>query len=548
VVSDIVNEYFSAVAKHVADSDCITSSGRADVFNKIKKYENHDSIHIINNNIPNDVHFSFNNVSEETVLKKLKSINPRKSPGFDNIPPKLVKIGAHALSKPLTKTINKCIDMSIFPDDLKRAEVSPIFKKGDAYCKEQYRPVSVLPSISKLLEGLMCDQLQCHFEPLFSDNLSGFRKGHSCEHVLIKFVDQCKFSLDNNEFCISVLTDLSKAFDCLPHPLLLAKLHAYGLDYASCEFMASYFTNRQQRVKIGSQRSEWTPITQGAAQGSILGPFVFNVLINDLLFHVQNDCNIFNYADDNTICCYGTKYEEVYNNITVVLDKMMTWFSSNFMKANPDKFQLIHFGNTHHDDVSLKIGNVTLTSIDVVKLLGVHIDRGLTFKYHIDILCKKAGRKLNVLARLSKSLDEKSKLILFYSFILSHFDYCSLAWFSCSDTEAKQIEKIQRRAMKYIYNDFASSYANLLEKSGRPSMYVQRVRKLMIHVFCAINKICPRNIQYMFEIKERTYNLRDTMSIKFPPFNHLRHGRNSVRYQGTCLCNKLNNITKECED
>ena len=239
--------------------------------------------------------------------------------------------------------INKSITDCIFPNALKYGEVRPIYKKNETLCKTNYRPVSVLPIISKVFESVLIDQMSEYFEPILSPSLSGFRKHHSCQNVLMRFMEDCKKHLDNNKVGGAVLTDLSRAFDCLPHRLLTAKLFAYGVSNNACTLILNYFYDRQQRVKIGSTCSDWLSIQKGAPQGSQFGPFAFNIFTNDLLCLLINECNIYNYADDNTILYFDDNLEQVKVKLEYVTSKMLSWFDVNQLQANPDKFQLITF-------------------------------------------------------------------------------------------------------------------------------------------------------------------------------------------------------------
>ncbi len=168
---------------------------------------------------------------------------------------------------------------------------------------------------AKIFEGVMVDQLSGYFETHFSQYVSGFRKHHNCQNVMLRFTECIKGHLDRGHVVGAVLTDLSKAFDYLPHDLLISKMYAYGVDIDSCAYIASYFKGRFHRVKLGNDRSEWLPLIKGAPQGSIFGPFSYNVHSNDLIVGMSQICDIFNYADDNTICCYG-------DNITSVKGKL----------------------------------------------------------------------------------------------------------------------------------------------------------------------------------------------------------------------------------
>ena len=247
--------------------------------------------------------------------------------------------------------------------------------------KANNRPVSVLPCISKIFEYVLIDQMKVFLEPMLSSHLSGFRKGHSCQNVLLRLVENCKYNLDKGGIIGVLLTDLSKAFDCLSYRLIISKLSAYGFDENACMMMANYFTNRQ-RVKIGDARSQWLNIQRRAPQGSLMGTFIYNILANDMLYMINDLCEIYNYADDISICFHGRNVNDIVTNIESVSNVMFTWFKENNLKANPDKCPFILFTKDVLQS-TVNINNIALHSLASVKLLGVHIDRELNFNCHV---------------------------------------------------------------------------------------------------------------------------------------------------------------------
>ena len=208
----------------------------------------------------------------------------------------------------LTKIINSSIRNGCFPDELKAAEVTPIFKKNDDLDKENYRPVSVLPHVSKIIERVMYIQIENFMEDKLSKLLTGFRKNHSTQHCLVNMLEKRKNTFDKGGFVCAIFMDLPKAFDTMNHDLLIAKLGAYGFQEDALVFMKSYFTNRQQRVRVNSNFSMWEKIISGVPQGSVLGPLLFNIL-NDLFLFVENS-DLGNYADDNTLHSSGDDLEK----------------------------------------------------------------------------------------------------------------------------------------------------------------------------------------------------------------------------------------------
>ena len=200
--------------------------------------------------------------------------------------------------------------------------------------------MSILPLLSKVYERVIYEQTSYYFEPFFNEILSEFRKANSTQHALFKLLTSWQNSLDRGGLVGSILMDLSKAYDCLPHDLLLAKLQAYGFSKESIRLFLSYLTNGTQRIKIGSTFSHWTNILKGIPQGSILGPLLFNIFINDLFLFLAK-CEICNFADDNSLYSCGMNLDSMYSNLIQDMENIYEWFVYNSMKACPDKFQFI---------------------------------------------------------------------------------------------------------------------------------------------------------------------------------------------------------------
>jgi hypothetical protein len=541
-VSNVINEYYVNITKAIGSEDLLLGTDKFEDI--VKTHIANSSVSRIKDSIAKNNNFSFNLVTTEYVYTKLKNIKSKKAPGYDAIPPKLVKSGAKELCRPITYIINKCITTSTFPDCLKLAEVAPIFKKENILDKKNYRPVSILPCFSKVFESILVDQMSEFLEPMLSSHLSGFRKNHSCQNVLLQMVEKCKFNLDNHGVSGALMTDLSKAFDCLPYRLLVAKLNAYGFNQDACMLVASYFTNRYQRVKIGDVRSDWLNLTKGAPQGSIFGPFIYNLHSNDLLYLIDDLCDIYNYADDNTICVHRDNVSDVLSNIERVSEILLNWFKTNYLQANPEKFQFILLSKDKLDNGVL-VDNTMLRSQECVKLLGVNIDHALTFSFQISETCKKAGRQLSALGRLSKVLKTDDKLILFECFILSHFNYCPLVWHCCSASDQNKMELVQKRALRYVYNDYSSTYKELRERANKPLLYIHRIKLIMVEIYKIINKMGPKYLHDMFTVKDNNYNVRNKLTLVLPKFNTVKYGKKSIKYEGVKFWNLLTNEVRQ---
>ena len=232
-------------------------------------------------------------------MKEISRLNINKATQSTDIPTKLIKENSDIFGDFIFENCNNCISSFVFPSYLKNAIITPAHKKGPKTSKDNYRPVSILSNISKIYERLMFKQISEYFEPISSKFQCGFRTGYSAQHCLLAMLERWKSAVDNKKTFGALLTELSKAFDCLSHDLLLAKLNAYGFNLPALRLIQSYLSKRKQRTKINSEFSSWEEILFGIPQGSILGPLLFNIFLCDLFFEM-NDVDFASYADDNT--------------------------------------------------------------------------------------------------------------------------------------------------------------------------------------------------------------------------------------------------------
>ena len=439
--------------------------------------------------------------------------------------------------------MNNSINCANFPDKLKLADITPVFKKGDRLSKENYRPVSILTAISKIYERILCYQMNTYFDNILSNSQCGFRKGFSAQHCLVVMLEKWKKSVDAGGFSGVLLTDLSKAFDCLSHSLLLAKLEAYGLDYNAIKLIHSYLFNRFQRVRINSNFSSWSEIICGVPQGSIMGPLLFNIYLRDLFMFVTLD--IANYADDNSPYAIGTNVESVTTQLETDSRKLLIWLTNNAFKANPDKFHLLL--NTPDNNLSVSVDNHKIHNGESEKLLGIIFDNDLKFNEHVSNLCRKASQKLHALSRISHHMCTHKKRVIMKSFIQSQFGYCPLVWMMHSRSLNRRINNIHKRSLRVVYDDYESSFLALLEKDDAFTVHERNIQTLAIEVFKVVQGISPKIMKNVFPIKKEvkycSKNIFESHNVKT-----VHNGTETISYLGpkiwAIIPGNLKQITK----
>lgn len=332
--------------------------------------------------------------------------------------------------------------------------------------------------------------------------------------------------------------DLLKAFDTINHDLLIAKLYAYGFDKDSLKTIWSYLNNRWQRTKINTTFSSWSELTRGVPQGSVLGPILFNIYLNDLFF-ILSETDICNFADDTTPFACDSNLDNVLLRLKHDSALALAWFECNYMKLNTDKCHLLMAGNKI-EDTWVKIGENKLWETGKVKLLGINIDNQLKFDHHVLNLCAKANQKLSALTRMARFLSFEKRRTLFKAFFESQFKYSPLIWMFYGRQANNRINQLHERALRLVYNDFISSFEDLLERDGSFTVHHSNIQFLAIELYKVIHGFSAGIISDKFFRKNNSsYNLRSQSDFCLPVPRTEQYGKNSLQYFGPIVWNMV---------
>ena len=411
-------------------------------------------------------YFAFILVSENDVLKHLSSLRTKNTAGIDGISVKLLKRLSSALINPLTLIINQSLVTGIFPNKLKIAKVLPLFKKDDCAVMDNYRPISLLTAISKLFEKVVFSQLYDYFRnnDLFYDSQYGFLKNHSTEFAAMELTDKVLKDIDEKHITLAIFMDLSKAFDTLDHSILLRKLAYYGINGSALEWFTSYLTGRTQYVEIDGISSDILSLSTGVPQGSILGPLLFRIYMND----IPNCTEYFNfilYADDTTLSSTIRIPSVSLININNELAKVYDWLAVNKLSLNigKTKYVIFHAINKRIEGVipDLEINGIPLDKVKNFNFLGLQLNENMSWKPHIDSLSNKLAKYAGVLNRLKRFLPAHILRTLYFSMVQSRMMYCLLTW----GFYYYRLEKLQKRFVRIVSSSKYNAHSEPLFKA-----------------------------------------------------------------------------------
>lgn len=449
------------------------------------------------------------NIDESMVRTLLKGLKTNKAPGPDQISPWILKELADSIAMPLTLLFSYSLRCGVVPDEWKRASVSPIFKKGDKSEAGNYRPVSLTSVVCKILETVVRDHLVNHMKRnlLFSNQQYGFLKGKSTTMQLLNVLDVWTEALDSGSAIDCVYLDFQKAFDKVPHKRLLGKLHSNGINNGTIKWIESFLTGRQQSVRVAGCNSDWHSVTSGVPQGSVLGPILFVIYVNDLPERIRT--NIFMFADDtkifNTIKTQADN-QDLQDDLNILEEWCLKWQ----LRLHPEKCKLLHVGRENVPPWSYQLGDTGVSCVDLEKDIGVTIDNKLKFEEHLMEKVNKANAMMGVIRRTFQFLDSRSFVVLYKAMVRSFFDYASPVWQPYSKGLIEKMESVQRRATKLVPGMKDLTYPQRLRKIGIPTLRYRMLRADMIEIYKMLHGYYDESACSIISLRRDTTQQMDT--------------------------------------
>ena len=488
---------------------------------------------------------SFNLITQSELLAIINKMEAKSSTDINGISMKLLKEIRHEIALPLTHLFNLSISTGTFPSKLKTSRTIPIYKAGNPLSCDNYRPISLLSSLSKILEKIISIKLVNHLEinHLLHQNQYGFQHNKSTIHHLLHLTNHIAQELNSKQFCIGVFLDLKKAFDVVSHNILLKKLEKLGIKGLTLKWFESYLSNRKQCVEIGGVSSSSKNLDISVLQGSILGPILFLCFINDLSLSTVLLALLF--ADDTIVLASGYNLPDLINHVNEEMQKLANWFRANRMAVNISKTKYMIFrpkgqqlnlqGKTviyNNNEIGQPDSPELIFELErcfndnpvkehrTYKLLGVYFDEHLSFDQHVQTVCSKISQSNFIISRAKNFLDKKSLKMLYSSMVHPHLIYCLPIYGCTSQKNIAKLSKIQKKVIRTISKSPYNAHTHELFQSLEIlpiEQLIKYTQSLLIHAI--YHKHCPPSLQNTWTLNNQrndNHNLRNSSELYVP--------------------------------
>ena len=450
-ISNKFNDYYSSVA------DKILEKNKTPILNSFDKYLS----------VPNPNSFVYDPCTPNEVFLLIEGLNKHKGTGPNGIPTEILKIINLPLSIPLSKIYNICIKTGVQPEKLKLAHAIPIFKKGSRLLVSNYRPISLLSNLNKILEKIMHKRIYSFlekYEVLYSLQF-GFRTQYSTTHALIHMTETIRAALDSGNVTCGIFVDFQKAFDTVNHEILLKKLEHYGFRGVINDWFRSYLTNRKQKVVINGFESKSMIMNHGVPQGSVLGPILFLIYINDLHRCIKYSTT-YHFADDTNLLNISKDYHSLQKKVNYDLFSLHKWLTANKISLNEGKTELIYFRKRGPaPNLKIKLHGKTLVPSKSVKYLGVYLDEFLSGEAHCRELVKKLNRGNGMLAKARHYVPQNHLINIYHAIFASHLMYGAQIWTPKLLSVRDTVSRLQKSALRIItFSEFKTHHEPLCKQ------------------------------------------------------------------------------------
>lgn len=468
--------------------------------------------------------------------------------GHDGIRSMLMKETIDYIIEPLIHILSLSLESGIIPQDLKIAKVIPVYKTGDSKVFSNFRPISILPCFSKILEKIVYTRISNHLtvNNILYPHQYGFRKCYSTEHALLHLVNNISTALDDKKFALGVFLDLSKAFDTVNHRTLISKLHRYGVDDVALLWLSNYISDREQFVYINGISSKKTKIICGVPQGSILGPLLFLIYINDLASSCNHLLPIL-FADDTNLVASHQNFKSLIQCVNAELSIVSKWFEVNKLTLNVSKCNFMVFSNINRnydtEDAAVFINGQQIPQVSSTKFLGVMVDCNLTWNDHINLVCSRSMKTVGILRKVLPFIHPTSHLTLYYSLLFPYLNYCNIVWAATFSSYTSKLLLIQKRFLRMIsHSNYYEPSAPLFRQYSLLTMEKLNIYQTCLFIFKVLNhkQSLPVSLSNLFNLfsDSHSYQTRHRDNFVLPYCRTSKH-QCCITFRGPQLWNSL---------